>query len=153
MAWHATGTYRIGDGRGGAGTGVQRFAPLNSWPDNGNLDKARRLLRTIKKKYGNNIYWGVESEWLGDQRYSGDRELENPLATVQMVLIYVNREGPNGNSYPLASAQDIRETFARMAMNDEETMALLAGGHTFGKAHGAGDVANIQQVILQMMRS
>lgn len=177
MAWHSAGTYRIGDGRGGAGTGSQRFAPLNSWPDNVNLDKARRLLWPIKKKYGNkiswadlivlagnvaiesmggktigfaagrrdiwhpeeDIYWGAETEWLGDKRYTGDRELENPLAAVQMGLIYVNPEGPNGNPDPLASARDIRETFARMAMNDEETVALVAGGHTFGKAHGAGD--------------
>ncbi|MGG3468483.1 catalase/peroxidase HPI [Neobacillus pocheonensis] len=179
MAWHAAGTYRTGDGRGGAGTGNQRFAPLNSWPDNGNLDKARRLLWPIKQKYGNKIswadlfiltgnvaiesmggktfgfgagradiwhpeedvYWGTEIEWLGDNRYSGDRDLENPLAAVQMGLIYVNPEGPNGKPDPLASARDIRETFARMAMNDEETVALIAGGHTFGKAHGAGDAA------------
>lgn len=179
MAWHSAGTYRIGDGRGGGGTGSQRFAPLNSWPDNGNLDKARRLLWPIKQKYGNKIswadlmllagnvaiesmggktvgfgagrpdiwhpeedtYWGVESEWLGDKRYSGDRELENPLAAVQMGLIYVNPEGPNGKPDPLAAARDIRETFARMGMNDEETVALIAGGHTFGKAHGAGDAA------------
>ena len=178
MTWHAAGTYRIGDGRGGAGTGAQRFAPLNSWPDNGNLDKARRLLWPIKQKYGNNIswadllvltgivaiesmggpvfgfgggrpdiwqpeedtYWGSEDEWLGDNRYGDTRQdLENPLAAVQMGLIYVNPEGPNGNPDPLLSAQDIRETFARMAMNDEETVALTAGGHTFGKAHGAGD--------------
>ncbi|MCW5730344.1 MAG: catalase/peroxidase HPI [Alphaproteobacteria bacterium] len=177
MAWHSAGTYRISDGRGGAGTGNQRFAPVNSWPDNGNLDKARRLLWPIKKKYGNrlswadlmilagncalesmgfktfgfaggradiwapeeDIYWGAESEWLGDQRYSGDRELENPLAAVQMGLIYVNPEGPNGKPDPVASGRDVRETFARMAMNDEETVALVAGGHTFGKAHGAGD--------------
>ena len=177
MAWHSAGTYRTGDGRGGAGTGMQRFAPLNSWPDNGNLDKARRLLWPIKQKYGNKIswadlmilagncamesmgfktfgfaggradvwepeedvYWGTETEWLGDNRYSGDRELENPLAAVQMGLIYVNPEGPNGNPDPVASGRDIRETFARMAMNDEETVALVAGGHTFGKAHGAGD--------------
>ena len=178
MTWHAAGTYRIGDGRGGAGTGAQRFAPLNSWPDNGNLDKARRLLWPIKQKYGNKIswadllvltgivaiesmggpvfgfgggrpdiwqpeedtYWGSEDEWLGDNRYGGTRQdLENPLAAVQMGLIYVNPEGPNGNPDPLLSAQDIRETFARMAMNDEETVALTAGGHTFGKAHGAGD--------------
>lgn len=177
MTWHAAGTYRTADGRGGGGTGAQRFAPLNSWPDNGNLDKARRLLWPIKKKYGNqiswadlliltgnvaiesmggktfgfsggrddiwapeeDIYWGVETEWLGNKRYSGDRELEHPLAAVQMGLIYVNPEGPDGNPDPLASARDIRETFARMAMNDEETVALTAGGHTFGKAHGAGD--------------
>ncbi|MCC5854668.1 MAG: catalase/peroxidase HPI [Idiomarina sp.] len=175
MAWHAAGTYRVADGRGGGGTGAQRFAPLNSWPDNGNLDKARRLLWPIKQKYGKkiswadlfiltgnvaletmgfktfgfgggradiwhpeeDIYWGGEAEWLGDKRYSGDRELETPLAAVQMGLIYVNPEGPNGNPDPLASARDIRETFARMAMNDEETVALVAGGHTFGKAHGA----------------
>ena len=181
MAWHAAGTYRTGDGRGGAGTGMQRFAPLNSWPDNGNLDKARRLLWPIKQKYGNaiswadlfvltgnvalesmgfktfgfgggradvwepeeDVYWGIEDEWLGDQRYSGDRQLENPLAAVQMGLIYVNPEGPNGNPDPVASARDIRETFARMAMNDEETVALIAGGHTFGKTHGAGDVAHV----------
>ncbi len=178
MTWHAAGTYRTGDGRGGGGTGAQRFAPLNSWPDNGNLDKARRLLWPIKKKYGNSIswadlliltgnvaiesmggpvfgfgggrpdiwhpeediYWGAEDEWLGDNRYGETRQdLENPLAAVQMGLIYVNPEGPNGNPDPLMSAQDIRETFARMAMNDEETVALTAGGHTFGKAHGAGD--------------
>jgi len=179
MAWHSAGTYRTGDGRGGANTGTQRFAPLNSWPDNGNLDKARRLLWPIKRKYGNkiswadlfilagnaaiesmggktigfgggradvwhpeeDIYWGAEKEWLGDNRYTGDRELENPLAAVQMGLIYVNPEGPNGNPDPLASARDIRETFKRMGMNDEETVALIAGGHTFGKAHGAGDAA------------
>jgi catalase-peroxidase len=179
MAWHSAGTYRIGDGRGGGGTGNQRFAPLNSWPDNVNLDKARRLLWPIKQKYGRkiswadlmilagncalesmgfktfgfaggrediwepeeDIYWGTETEWLGDQRYSGDRELENPLAAVQMGLIYVNPEGPNGNPDPVASGLDVRETFARMAMNDEETVALVAGGHTFGKAHGAGDPA------------
>ncbi|MGB0699551.1 MAG: catalase/peroxidase HPI [Candidatus Poseidoniaceae archaeon] len=182
MTWHAAGTYRIGDGRGGAGTGAQRFAPLNSWPDNGNLDKARRLLWPIKQKYGNgiswadllvltgivaiesmggpvfgfgggrpdiwhpeeDIYWGAEDEWLGDNRYGDTRQdLENPLAAVQMGLIYVNPEGPNGNPDPLLSAQDIRETFARMAMDDEETVALTAGGHTFGKAHGAGDAANV----------
>jgi catalase-peroxidase len=177
MTWHAAGTYRTGDGRGGGGTGAQRFAPLNSWPDNGNLDKARRLLWPIKQKYGNkiswadllilagniaiesmggktfgysggrvdiwapeeDIYWGIEKEWLTNKRYTGDRELENPLAAVQMGLIYVNPEGPDGNPDPLASARDIRETFGRMAMNDEETVALTAGGHTFGKAHGAGD--------------
>jgi catalase-peroxidase len=177
MAWHSAGTYRIGDGRGGAGSGSQRFAPLNSWPDNVNLDKARRLLWPIKQKYGRkiswadlmilagnvalesmgfktfgfgggrediwepqeDIYWGTESKWLDDKRYSGDRELENPLAAVQMGLIYVNPEGPNRNPDPLAAAKDIRETFARMAMNDEETVALIAGGHTFGKTHGAGD--------------
>lgn len=177
MAWHSAGTYRTGDGRGGAGTGSQRFAPTNSWPDNCNLDKARRLLWPIKQKYGKkiswadllvltgncalesmgfktfgfgggrvdiwepeeDIYWGEESEWLGDKRYSGDRNLENPLAAVQMGLIYVNPEGPNGNPDPIAAARDIRETFARMAMNDEETVALTAGGHTFGKCHGAGD--------------
>ena len=177
MAWHSAGTYRIADGRGGAGTGNQRFAPLNSWPDNGNLDKARLLLWPIKQKYGKkiswadlmilagncalesmgfktfgfgggredvwqpeeDIYWGSEAEWLGDKRYTGDRELENPLGAVQMGLIYVNPEGPNGNPDPLASAIDVRETFGRMAMNDEETVALVAGGHTFGKAHGAAD--------------
>nr|WP_245755982.1 catalase/peroxidase HPI [Halobacillus alkaliphilus] len=182
MSWHAAGTYRTGDGRGGGATGSQRFAPLNSWPDNANLDKARRLLWPIKQKYGNkiswadllvltgnvalesmglktfgfgggredvwhpeeDIYWGNEKEWLGDNRYSGDRELENPLAAVQMGLIYVNPEGPNGHPDPLASARDIRETFGRMGMNDEETVALIAGGHTFGKAHGAGDAeANV----------
>jgi len=179
MAWHSAGTYRTSDGRGGAGTGNQRFAPINSWPDNGNLDKARRLLWPIKKKYGRkiswadlmilagncalesmgfktfgfgggrediwepqeDIYWGPEAEWLGDKRYSGDRMLENPLAAVQMGLIYVNPEGPNGNPDPVASGRDVRETFARMAMDDEETVALVAGGHTFGKAHGAGDPA------------
>ena len=177
MTWHAAGTYRTGDGRGGGGTGAQRFAPLNSWPDNGNLDKARRLLWPIKQKYGNkiswadlliltgnvaiesmggktfgfgggrediwapeeDIYWGFETEWLDNKRYSGERDLENPLAAVQMGLIYVNPEGPDGNPDPLASGVDIRETFGRMAMNDEETVALVAGGHTFGKAHGAGD--------------
>jgi len=177
MAWHAAGTYRIGDGRGGAGTGQQRFAPLNSWPDNANLDKARRLLWPVKQKYGRKIswadlmilagnvalesmgfktfgfgggrpdvwepdeavYWGKEDTWLGDKRYTGDRDLENPLAAVQMGLIYVNPEGPNGKPDPLAAAKDIRETFRRMAMNDGETVALIAGGHTFGKTHGAGD--------------
>jgi len=177
MTWHAAGTYRISDGRGGGGTGAQRFAPLNSWPDNGNLDKARALLWPIKQKYGNalswadlliltgnvalesmgfktygfgggrpdiwesekDIYWGSEGEWLDDKRYTGDRELENPLGAVQMGLIYVNPEGPNGNPDPVAAAHDIRETFGRMAMNDEETVALIAGGHTFGKTHGAGD--------------
>jgi catalase-peroxidase len=177
MAWHSAGTYRISDGRGGAGAGMQRFAPLNSWPDNGNLDKARRLLWPVKKKYGRSVswadlmiftgnraletmgfttfgfaggrpdvwepdedvYWGPEDTWLGDERYTGDRELENPLAAVQMGLIYVNPEGPNGHPDPLASARDIRETFGRMAMNDEETVALIAGGHTFGKTHGAAD--------------
>lgn len=181
MAWHSAGTYRTGDGRGGASSGTQRFAPLNSWPDNVNLDKARRLLWPIKQKYGNklswadllilagncalesmgfktfgfaggrpdvwepeeDIYWGAERTWLDDKRYSGDRDLENPLAAVQMGLIYVNPEGPNGNPDPLASARDIRETFARMAMNDEETVALIAGGHTFGKTHGAGDAAHV----------
>ena len=179
MTWHAAGTYRTADGRGGGGTGAQRFAPLNSWPDNGDLDKARRLLWPIKQKYGNqiswadlfiltgnvaiesmggktfgfsggrpdiwapeeDIYWGLETEWLTNKRYSGDRVLENPLAAVQMGLIYVNPEGPDGNPDPLASARDIRETFGRMAMNDKETVALTAGGHTFGKAHGAGDAA------------
>ena len=179
MAWHSAGTYRKGDGRGGAGSGNQRLAPLNSWPDNVNLDKARRLLWPIKQKYGRkiswadlmvfagncaiesmgltpfgfgggredvwepeqDIYWGAESEWLGDKRYSGDRELENPLAAVQMGLIYVNPEGPNGNPDPVASGRDVRETFARMSMNDEETVALIAGGHTFGKCHGAGDAS------------
>jgi catalase-peroxidase len=177
MAWHSAGTYRISDGRGGGGTGSQRFAPLNSWPDNANLDKARLLLWPIKKKYGRkiswadlmilagncalesmgfktfgfgggredvwepleDIYWGAEGEWLGDKRYTGDRDLENPLAAVQMGLIYVNPEGPNGNPDPVAAARDIRETFGRMAMNDEETVALIAGGHTFGKTHGAAD--------------
>ncbi|MCA1786371.1 MAG: catalase-peroxidase, partial [Desulfobacteraceae bacterium] len=179
MAWHSAGTYRMGDGRGGAGSGSQRLAPLNSWPDNVNLDKARRLLWPVKQKYGKkiswadlmilagncaiesmglptfgfaggredlwepeeDIYWGAEDEWLGDNRYSGDRDLENPLAAVQMGLIYVNPEGPNGNPDPVASGRDVRETFARMAMNDEETVALVAGGHTFGKCHGAGDAA------------
>ena len=179
MAWHAAGTYRTGDGRGGAGTGAQRFAPENSWPDNANLDKARRLLWPIKQKYGNriswadllvlagnvalesmgfrtfgfgagradiwepeeDIYWGAEDTWLGDKRYSGDRQLDNPLAAVQMGLIYVNPEGPNGKPDPVASGRDVRETFGRMAMNDEETVALVAGGHTFGKCHGAGDAA------------
>ena len=181
MTWHGAGTYRIGDGRGGAGKGEQRFAPTNSWPDNGNLDKARRLLWPIKQKYGRklswadlfvltgnvametmgfktfgfgggradvwqpqeDVYWGAEGEWLGNKRYTGERDLENPLAAVQMGLIYVNPEGPDGNPDPLGSARDIRETFARMAMNDEETVALTAGGHTFGKAHGAGDAAHV----------
>ncbi len=181
MAWHSAGTYRIGDGRGGGGTGNQRFAPLNSWPDNVNLDKARRLLWPVKKKYGRKIswadlmilagncalesmgfktfgfgggrvdiwepeedvYWGAEDTWLGDGRYSGDRQLENPLAAVQMGLIYVNPEGPNGNPDPVASGRDVRETFARMGMNDEETVALVAGGHTFGKCHGAGDARHV----------
>ncbi|MGA0111155.1 MAG: catalase/peroxidase HPI [Chthoniobacterales bacterium] len=181
MAWHSAGTYRTGDGRGGGGNGSQRFAPLNSWPDNTNLDKARRLLWPIKQKYGRkiswadlmilagnvalesmgfktfgfaggrkdiwepeeDIYWGAEKQWLGDERYSGDRDLENPLAAVQMGLIYVNPEGPNGNPDPVAAARDIRETFARMAMNDEETVALIAGGHTFGKCHGAGDAKHV----------
>ena len=177
MAWHSAGTYRIGDGRGGAGSGTQRFAPLNSWPDNASLDKARRLLWPIKQKYGRkiswadlmilagnvalesmgfktfgfgggradvwepeeDIFWGPEGKWLGDERYSGDRQLDNPLAAVQMGLIYVNPQGPNGKPDPIAAARDIRETFARMAMNDEETVALIAGGHTFGKTHGAAD--------------
>ncbi|MFI0937182.1 catalase/peroxidase HPI [Streptomyces sp. NPDC021020] len=181
MAWHSAGTYRISDGRGGAGAGQQRFAPLNSWPDNGNLDKARRLLWPVKKKYGQNlswadlliltgnvaleqmgfdtfgfaggrpdvweadedVYWGPETTWLGDERYTGDRELEEPLGAVQMGLIYVNPEGPNGNPDPVAAARDIRETFRRMAMNDEETVALIAGGHTFGKTHGAGPADNV----------
>jgi catalase-peroxidase len=181
MAWHSAGTYRMGDGRGGAGNGSQRFAPLNSWPDNANLDKARRLLWPIKQKYGRkiswadlmilagnvalesmgfktfgfgggrediwepekDIYWGAESEWFGDKRYSGDRELENPLAAVQMGLIYVNPEGPNSNPDPLAAAKDIRDVFARMAMNDEETVALIAGGHAFGKTHGAGPASHV----------
>ncbi|MFH9760251.1 catalase/peroxidase HPI [Streptomyces anulatus] len=181
MAWHSAGTYRISDGRGGAGAGQQRFAPLNSWPDNGNLDKARRLLWPVKKKYGQalswadlliltgnvaletmglktfgfaggredvweseeDVYWGPETTWLDDERYTGDRELENPLGAVQMGLIYVNPEGPNGNPDPVAAARDIRETFRRMAMNDEETVALIAGGHTFGKTHGAGPAENV----------
>ena len=181
MTWHAAGTYRIGDGRGGGGAGQLRFAPLNSWPDNGNLDKARRLLWPVKQQYGRklswadlmvltgnvalesmgfetfgfaggredvwepeeDVNWGIEGEWLGDERYKGDRELDNPLGAVQMGLIYVNPEGPNGEPAPLKAARDIRETFARMAMNDEETVALIAGGHTFGKAHGAGDAANV----------
>jgi catalase-peroxidase len=181
MAWHSAGTYRISDGRGGAGSGTQRFPPLSSWPDNVNLDKARRLLWPIKKKYGRriswadlmilagncalesmgfktfgfgggredvwepeeDIYWGSEDKWLGDKRYSGDRDLENPLAAVQMGLIYVNPEGPNGNPDPVASGRDVRETFARMAMNDEETVALVAGGHTFGKCHGAGPASHV----------
>jgi catalase-peroxidase len=181
MAWHSAGTYRISDGRGGAGAGQQRFAPLNSWPDNGNLDKARRLLWPVKKKYGKSlswadlmilagnvaletmgfetfgfaggredvweseedVYWGPETTWLDDRRYTGDRELENPLGAVQMGLIYVNPEGPNGNPDPVAAARDIRETFRRMAMNDEETVALIAGGHTFGKTHGAGPAENV----------
>jgi catalase-peroxidase len=179
MAWHSAGTYRIADGRGGGGTGSQRFAPLNSWPDNVNLDKARRLLWPVKKKYGDkiswadlmilagncalesmglktfgfaggradiwepeeDINWGNEDIWLDDKRYTGDRVLDNPLGAVQMGLIYVNPQGPNGNPDPVASGRDVRETFARMAMNDEETVALVAGGHTFGKAHGAGDPA------------
>ena len=183
MAWHSAGTYRIGDGRGGAGHGSQRFAPLNSWPDNANLDKARRLLWPIKQKYGRkiswgdlmilagnvalesmgfktfgfgggrediwepekDIYWGSEKDWLGDKRYTGDRDLEKPLAAVQMGLIYVNPEGPNGNPDPIAAARDIRESFARMAMNDEETVALIAGGHAFGKTHGAGDPSLVGQ--------
>ena len=188
MAWHSAGTYRTTDGRGGAGAGMQRFAPLNSWPDNGNLDKARRLLWPIKKKYGSaiswadlmilagnvgletmgfetfgfaggradvwepdeDVYWGPEAEWLGGdkggkQRYTGERDLENPLAAVQMGLIYVNPEGPEGNPDPLASARDIRETFGRMAMNDEETVALIAGGHTFGKTHGAADPDTVRR--------
>lgn len=181
MAWHSTGTYRAGDGRGGGGRGQQRFAPLNSWPDNVSLDKARRLLWPIKQKYGRKIswadlmvlagnvalesmgfktfgfaggredvwepdqdvYWGSEETWLGDKRYSGDRNLENPLAAVQMGLIYVNPEGPNGNPDPIAAARDIREIFARMSMNDEETVALIAGGHSFGKTHGAGPASHV----------
>ena len=181
MAWHSAGTYREHDGRGGGTSGAQRFAPLNSWPDNGNLDKARRLLWPIKQKYGNaiswadlllltgncalesmgfktfgfgggradvwepleDIYWGPEADWLGDKRYTGERALANPLAAVQMGLIYVNPEGPNGKPDPAASAHDIRDTFGRMAMNDEETVALVAGGHTFGKGHGAGDPGNV----------
>ena len=181
MAWHSAGTYRTGDGRGGGGRGQQRFAPLNSWPDNVSLDKARRLLWPIKQKYGrriswadlmiltgnvaletmgfktfgfaggrkdvwepdHDVYWGKETKWLEDQRYTGDRDLENPLAAVQMGLIYVNPEGPNGNPDPVAAARDIRETFARMAMNDEETVALIAGGHSFGKTHGAGPASHV----------
>ena len=181
MAWHSAGTYRMHDGRGGANSGQQRFAPLNSWPDNANLDKARRLLWPVKKKYGrklswadlmilagnvalesmgfktfgfgggrvdawepdDDVYWGPETEWLGDARHRGDRELEDPLAAVQMGLIYVNPEGPNGNPDPLAAARDIRETFRRMGMNDEETVALIAGGHTFGKTHGAGPATHV----------
>jgi catalase-peroxidase len=182
MAWHSAGTYRTHDGRGGGGAGQQRFAPLNSWPDNGNLDKARALLEPIKKKYGRKIswadlmlltgnvamesmgfktfgyaggredvwapeedvYWGPENVWLDDQRYSGDRELETPLGAVQMGLIYVNPEGPNGNPDPIGSGRDIRETFGRMAMNDEETVALVAGGHAFGKMHGAGPEGDVK---------
>src|SRR5881398_1237466 len=180
MSWHAAGTYRIADGRGGGGAGAQRFAPLNSWPDNVSLDKARRVLWPVKQKYGRKIswadllifagncayesmgfktfgfgfgrediwepeevYWGSEETWLGDDRYSGDRELADPLGAVQMGLIYVNPEGPNGNPDPLAAARDIRETFRRMAMNDEETVALIAGGHTFGKTHGAGPATHV----------
>ncbi|MGE5190967.1 MAG: peroxidase family protein, partial [Deltaproteobacteria bacterium] len=181
MAWHSVGTYRTGDGRGGGGRGQQRFAPVNSWPDNVSLDKARRLLWPIKQKYGrkiswadlmvlagnvaletmgfktfgfgggredvwepdDDVYWGAETTWLADKRYSGDRDLERPLAAVQMGLIYVNPEGPNGNPDPIAAARDIRETFARMAMNDEETVALIAGGHTFGKTHGAGPASHV----------
>ena len=182
MTWHAAGTYRTGDGRGGGGTGNQRFAPLNSWPDNGNLDKARRLLWPIKQKYGNKISWadllilagnvaiesmggktfgfgggrpdiwapeedidwGAEKEWLANERYSGERDLANPLGAVQMGLIYVNPQGPDGEPDPIASGKDVRETFSRMAMNDEETVALVAGGHTFGKGHGAGPEENVQ---------
>jgi catalase-peroxidase len=181
MAWHSAGTYRTGDGRGGSSAGQQRFAPLNSWPDNGNLDKARRLIWPVKQKYGSKIswadlmvlagnvalesmgfktfgfsggrvdvwepekdvYWGKETKWLSDERYSGNRQLENPLAAVQMGLIYVNPEGPNGNPDPLLAAKDIRETFGRMGMNDEETVALIAGGHTFGKTHGAGPASHV----------
>src|SRR5207245_4704390 len=180
MTWHAAGTYRIEDGRGGGGTGAQRCAPLNSWPDNANLDKARRLLWPIKQKYGrkiswadliifagdcalesmgfktfgcgfgrpdiwepDEIFWGTEDTWLGDERYSGDRELASPFGAVQMGLIYVNPQGPNGNPDPLAAAKDIRETFSRMAMNDEETVSLIAGGHTCGKTHGAGPESHI----------
>ncbi|MFN7329714.1 MAG: peroxidase family protein, partial [Bacteroidota bacterium] len=181
MAWHSAGTYRVSDGRGGAGAGQQRFAPLNSWPDNANLDKARLLLWPVKKKYGKklswadlmvlagncalesmgfktfgfaggredvwepqaDVYWGSEKEWLGDKRYKGERELENPLGAVQMGLIYVNPQGPNGNPDPVAAARDIRETFGRMAMNDEETVALIAGGHTFGKTHGAAAESHV----------
>jgi len=189
MAWHSAGTYRTGDGRGGGGSGNQRFAPLNSWPDNVNLDKARRLIWPVKQKYGRkiswadlmilagnvamesmgfktfgfaggrediwepekDIYWGTESTWLDDKRYSGEHEeLENPLAAVQMGLIYVNPEGPNGNPDPLAAAKDIRDTFARMAMNDEETVALIAGGHTFGKCHGAGEAAYVRNVLIHI---
>jgi catalase-peroxidase len=181
LAWHAAGTYRITDGRGGAGAGQQRFAPLNSWPDNANLDKARRLLWPIKQKYGRKLswadlmvlagnvaldsmgfktfgfaggradvwepeelFWGPEGSWLGDERYSGERQLAEPLGAVQMGLIYVNPAGPNGTPDPIAAAKDIRETFFRMAMNDEETVALIAGGHSFGKAHGAGDASKIR---------
>src|SRR5579859_6171375 len=181
MAWHSAGTYRITDGRGGAGSGTQRFAPLNSWPDNANLDKARRLLWPVKRKYGRklswadlmilagnvalesmgfktfgfaggredvwepdeDVYWGPETTWLGDEPYTGDRQLEEPFGAVQMGLIYVNPQGPNGNPDPIAAARDIRETFRRMAMNDEETVALIAGGHTFGKTHGAAPEANL----------
>jgi catalase-peroxidase len=181
MAWHSAGTYRVGDGRGGAGDGQQRFAPLNSWPDNANLDKARRLLWSIKQKYGRklswadlmilagnvalesmgfktfgfgggradtwepeeDIYWGPEGKWLADERYSGDRDLQSPLGAVQMGLIYINPEGPNGKPDPVAAARDIRETFGRMAMDDEETVALIAGGHSFGKTHGAGEASNV----------